>query len=100
MLDEPAVIGSGARLTPKPGLEHGERAILSKPGLKHDDADGQGVKGAEGQLIDPGPATQVAHDDGDQATDHKDDEREMDEQDDVCKKLVHGGKVLRAAFDA
>lgn len=75
---------------PKPRLQNGEWAILPEPCLKYHDADGSDVKYPQRQRIDPRPVIQIAQDDCQQSTNHKQYDSKVGNQDDISQKLVHG----------
>ena len=78
----------------KPRLEGCERADHTSPGLKRDHCNGYEVRSPEPSCVDPTPAPHIADHDKYQPADDEHDDGSMQNEDQICKGLVHGGLRL------
>ena len=88
MLDEALRVGGFACLYAKPGFKGCERAFVAEPRLCHDDGNGPDVCKTEPEPVDPLPGEEVARHDKNKATDHEDDDAEVQEEHGIGEKAI------------
>jgi hypothetical protein len=88
MLDEAAAVACRKGLRAQPHFKKCEGAGGSEPSLCYDDGDGNQVREAEPQRVDPAPGAEVADDRENKASDDERDDGEVEREHRIREQLV------------
>lgn len=88
MLDEGAAIGRCTSIHTQPHFERCERTGCAEPSLCYDDGDGEQVRKAKPQGIDPPPGAEVAGDRENEASNDEHDDGEVEREHRVREQKI------------